>query len=246
MGYLLFFLLCILHINCTGSVTKNTASEQIITTQHKGITIVELFTSQGCSSCPPADALMHQLADKYRAEKIVFLSWHVDYWNYLGWKDIFSRPAWSERQRQLASRVAGGQVYTPQVFVDAGVACVGSSAREVEAYINQSFKTGMIRELVFTKSGELLITDSLSLDGLELSILLMQQEASVTIKRGENKDREIDYYHIVIEEFRPAGIAHTAAIVLPESCRDLDDDQYLVVLVTDPATRRYVAAGLVH
>src|SRR5262245_56277127 len=76
---------------------------------------LELFTSQGCSSCPPADKLLAELG---RRPGIVALSFSVDYWNYLGWQDTLSKPAHSERQRNYARKRGDGKVYTPQVVVD--------------------------------------------------------------------------------------------------------------------------------
>src|SRR6266404_8350655 len=84
--------------------------------------VVELFTSQGCSSCPPADALLGELA---RRDDVIALGFHISYWDSLGWKDPFSRPQSTERQRVYA-RLFGGQIYTPQLVVDGTIEMVGS------------------------------------------------------------------------------------------------------------------------
>src|SRR5262249_41823610 len=81
----------------------------------QGKAVIELFTSQGCSSCPPADRLLGELAEK---PGIVALSYSVDYWNYLGWRDTLSSAANSDRQREYARARGGGKVYTPQVVGD--------------------------------------------------------------------------------------------------------------------------------
>ena len=82
--------------------------------------VVELFTSQGCSSCPPADALLGQLTEK---PGVVALSYSVDYWDYLGWRDTLGSPANSERQRAYARSRGDGKVYTPQAVVDGITPC---------------------------------------------------------------------------------------------------------------------------
>ncbi len=92
--------------------------------------VVELFTSQGCSSCPPADALLGELA---RRDDVIALSFHVDYWNYIGWRDPFSDPKWSSRQRAYGAALKRRYVYTPQIVVDGAAEAVGSKrARVVE------------------------------------------------------------------------------------------------------------------
>lgn len=79
--------------------------------------LVELFTSEGCSSCPPADRWLSSLAARYGPEQVVPLSLHVDCWDYIGWQYLFAQTPFSERQRQLAQRSASPLVYTPEVFV---------------------------------------------------------------------------------------------------------------------------------
>lgn len=93
-----------------------------------GPVLVELFTSQGCSSCPPADALLSQLGRRGSLEgvAIVPLSFHVDYWNYIGWRDPFSSPAWTGRQKAYAEKLSKGRLYTPQLIIAGRAHAVGS------------------------------------------------------------------------------------------------------------------------
>lgn len=96
--------------------------------------VLELFTSQGCSSCPPADRLLTELATR---DDVLALAFHVDYWNRLGWRDPFSDPAWSERQRAYA-RQLGSNSYTPQLVVDGRAHAVGSIRGAVERLIDEA------------------------------------------------------------------------------------------------------------
>jgi len=94
---------------CSGSVSVDNNKEKVIKTANKNIVVMELFTSQGCSSCPPADRLLGSYSNR---EDIIALSFHVDYWNRLGWKDPFSRQEYSERQREYSSSFKSSSLYT--------------------------------------------------------------------------------------------------------------------------------------
>ena len=100
-------------------------------------TVVELFTSQGCSSCPPADALLGELAAR---DDLIALSFHVDYWNYIGWRDPFSKRQWSKRQRAYQETLKRRYVYTPQIVVDGAAETVGSERASVSRLIAQALR----------------------------------------------------------------------------------------------------------
>src|SRR5271170_848625 len=102
----------------------------------EGPVVIELFTSQGCSSCPPADELLSRLAREggLGGRKLAPLAFHVDYWNELGWADPFSTPAWTARQQAYARSLGDDRVYTPELVVAGGAGMVGSqSGRVAEA-----------------------------------------------------------------------------------------------------------------
>src|ERR1700709_1440967 len=84
----------------------------------KGFAVIELFTSEGCSSCPPADALVARVQKESNDKPVYILAFHVDYWNHLGWKDAFSSAEYSERQNQYARWLKLSSVYTPQIVVN--------------------------------------------------------------------------------------------------------------------------------
>src|SRR5438132_289864 len=95
------------------------------TGQQTGIAVVELFTSEGCSSCPPADAIAAKITSEFK--NVYVLGFHVDYWNSLGWKDEFSNAAWTNRQQQYASHFELSSIYTPQMVVNGKTELVGSN-----------------------------------------------------------------------------------------------------------------------
>ncbi len=109
---------------------------QTSTETGQSFAVVELYTSQGCSSCPPADALLRALGQE-GDDHIIPLSYHVDYWNYIGWADPFSQPDFGERQRTQARRL-GHKVYTPQVFVNNQTSFVGSNQSTLKRSIERA------------------------------------------------------------------------------------------------------------
>lgn len=164
--------------------------------------LLELFTSQGCSSCPPADRLLSALAaDPDLAGRVLPLAYHVDYWNYIGWTDPFSEARWSERQRRYAEELPSGRVYTPQLVVDGRSHLVGSRRADALQEIRKALDTppaGRLELTVGEPAGGLLpVTVAATLeaepdaDGQPLTVwLALWQDGLVTpVSRGENADR---------------------------------------------------------
>src|SRR5215470_16941428 len=102
--------------------------------------VVELFTSEGCSSCPPADAFLAQLEARQPVvgAEVIAIEEHVDYWDQLGWRDPFSSADWTERQRKYAAVLGNGNIYTPQMVVNGSVEFVGSRERSGRSAIDQA------------------------------------------------------------------------------------------------------------
>lgn len=171
--------------------------------------VLELFTSQGCSSCPPADALIGAMADR---DDIVALSLAVDYWDYLGWKDTLASHANTERQRAYAKARGDGKIYTPQIVVNGMAHAVGSRRNEVEtaierttAALGKSYTEVALR----TENGELVVEVGAAPEGSALArgtVLLahLTGSAKVTIGHGENAGRSITY-HNVVRKLEPIG-----------------------------------------
>src|ERR1044072_5005664 len=132
--FLLIVGLTTIAFSCNNLSAKNaTASTK------NGFTVVELFTSEGCSSCPPADAAVAKLLKKYDSNVYV-LGYHVDYWNSLGWKDIFSNAAYTQRQKAYGRVLKLSSVYTPQIIVNGAEQFVGSDETKLNTAVNKSLQ----------------------------------------------------------------------------------------------------------
>jgi hypothetical protein len=177
--------------------------------------IVELFTSEGCSSCPPADALLTQLAQQNA--DIIPLSEHVDYWNYIGWADPFSSAVFSERQRRyadaLGARGERGDVYTPQMVVDGRLGFVGSNAAHAHDAIAQALNAPkahvQLTQLnnVDTTQLKIRITNLPSLsvnERAEVVFAVTENNLSSNVARGENRGRRLPHT-AVTRELRALG-----------------------------------------
>lgn len=173
-----------------------------------GTVVLELFTSQGCSSCPPADQLLTALGtERFAGGTVIALAWHVDYWNRLGWSDPFSSPRWSARQREYARVMRSSQVYTPQMILNGQTQLVGSSERAVRAEIaRQLGRKGpgfvSIRSLkpaasVVQVELEARVDPAHASSTLRLNVVLFENEVTTAVRRGENSGRALRNDHIV-------------------------------------------------
>ena len=161
------------------------------------IGVVELFTSQGCSSCPPADKALGKLIEE---GKVLALSYHVDYWNYLGWKDTFSRAEFTERQRRYAASFRRHGVYTPQAVVNGRTHAVGSRKKDIEALIDGYVRDGKSLTVAVNAQREeenIRVTTDADSGDATLWVVYYDKKRSVKIERGENRGRVITYHNVV-------------------------------------------------
>ena len=159
--------------------------------------VVELFTSQGCSSCPPADALLAVL-DK--DPNVIVLSEHVDYWNHLGWRDPFSSSAHSARQQQYARRFGQDGPYTPQMVVDGQVQFVGSDARRARVAIAEAGALARRARVTVRREGDAVFVEAPALlvgSKAELWVGVLRAEGGAEVARGENAGRTLRHVGIV-------------------------------------------------
>lgn len=172
---------------------------------HAPVVVLELFTSQGCSSCPPADVLLEQMKKQY-PEDVYALSYHVDYWNYIGWEDPFSKSVFTKKQRDYNLKFRYRSNYTPQLVINGKEHFVGSNRAKMYANI-KGYKTKKSSNLV-----KLDITgtdkDQIAFDyvvegnlqGKQLRAVLVLDERTTSVNRGENKNRTLKNSNIVVAE----------------------------------------------
>ena len=169
-----------------------------------GVAVVELFTSEGCSSCPPADRVLAELEARSKAESrpVYTLSFHVDYWNSLGWRDRFSSSSYSERQSNYRGISANGGVYTPQVVVNGEQECVGSNAARIDSLIGSALaRTPRTRISLEAHRGAHGVEVSYQVTGdtqaRVLNLALVEPRAESRVERGENAGEHLAHVNVV-------------------------------------------------
>lgn len=161
--------------------------------------LAELFTSEGCSSCPPADRLLEMLDRRQpvAGARVIVLSEHVDYWNQLGWRDPFSSPVFSRRQEQYA-RVLGSEVATPQIVVDGRVAVLGNDAAAVQKAIAQEAKRVKAPVRIEVVDGVARITvPALAKGRADVWVAVADEADESSVARGENAGRKLTHVAVV-------------------------------------------------
>lgn len=226
------------------------------------VVVVELFTSEGCSSCPPADAVTADLAkpDAVDGIEIIPLAMHVDYWNHLGWADRFSSSAYSDRQQAYARWLNLDRIYTPQMIVDGREEFVGSDRRRAVAAIRRAAVHGKghviisiapdAREkdaLVCNVSVEGLL--ALGNTGADVLAAVTEDDLASDVERGENAGRTLRHAAVVRSLERIATIRAADALPFPATTKIAlqsgwrTNQLHVAVFVQDPATGRILAAG---
>jgi hypothetical protein len=179
--------------------------------------VVELFTSEGCSSCPPADALLAELAGR---QDVLALSFHVDYWDRLGWKDPFSSPEATRRQHGYAELLGLATVYTPQMVVDGRWQAVGSDRSEVEQALGSARRSrDGVPIALAVDHGRAQITLEQSGNGFVADLLLIgfDRQHVTAVSRGENGGRTLSHVDVVrsIEQIGQFDGGRRAAFEVP-------------------------------
>lgn len=213
--------------------------------------LVELYTSEGCSSCPPADRQMRHLEEALDAgAKAVPLALHVPYWDYIGWKDRFARPAFAERQEWLVHANGQRTLYTPQFFVNGGeLRAARTSLREQVRKLNGTAAAADIRLSAAQPSPDVLrlSAQASAKSGAPLALYVALTESGLVskISRGENAGATLEHDHVVREWIGPVNFAAGGAHVQRDIRLPADWDRSqlgLVAFVQDPRTGRVLQA----
>ena len=167
-----------------------------------GFAVIELFTSEGCSSCPAADELVARIQKEDSDKPVYILAFHVDYWNRLGWKDVFSSADYSKRQSKYASWLHLQSVYTPQIVVNGKKEFVGSEEGNLRNAITTGLRTNAAGKLTLNAQKEKgHITVQYQSEGAEknatLLLALVQKTAQTKVQRGENGGKTLSHVQIV-------------------------------------------------
>ncbi len=237
----------ILLIACLISLSAHAADPIVVNSADRQTAVVELYTSEGCSSCPPADRWLSRLVEAPAGElQVLALSFHVDYWDYLGWKDRFSSARYTSRQRQLGANNRQRTIYTPEFFVN-GMEARGANniLSKIEATNAEPAPLDLELTVSRDQAGLVLELRSLaeSFDGpLHHRYLVYENNLSTDVKRGENAGELLRHQQVVRYMSR--------ALVLRGENRhriDVDPDWDgenvgVAVLVTTPGSLQYLDA----
>jgi len=242
------FIICCIVIAFTPVIkTGNILEQNFKEEEPGGFALLELFTSQGCSSCPPADKLLASYAKK-NDKNIIALSFHVDYWNRLGWKDPFSNAAFSRRQRDYAMLTSKGSVYTPQLIINGEREMIGSDEDKVAKAVLNVLKHEPPVKILINKlhieGNQISINYSLNPinKNTTLQAALVQNEVVTNILRGENRGVKLTNYNIV-REFKSTPINTSSSSVIFDLSPDINkEDLSIVLFVQDDASGKITGA----
>jgi hypothetical protein len=187
------------------------------TASPEGPVVLELFTSQGCSSCPPADRLLSRLAStgSFADRTVAPLSFHVDYWNDLGWADPYSLPGWTERQHQYARAIGDDRVYTPELVVGGASGVIGSNVAGVTQAIQQAPHPALLAAAAVWSKDAVTVTATAPRDA-DVWVAVWEDGTSTKVTRGENSGEILGGDRVVrrLERVAAAGQRASTSIKL--------------------------------
>lgn len=241
-----FFCLLIFIMVSFGFIEDN-KEEKIGAGNAGGFAVVELFTSEGCSSCPPADDAVSAIIKEY-PDQVYVLGFHVDYWNQLGWKDAFSMAAFSERQRQYAEVFHLNSIYTPQIVVNGITQFTGSDKNKLQntvvSELNRNRTVGIQLNASCNDQKNVLVNYKVNTaeKGI-VNIALVQLHATSAVRSGENRGRNLAHVNIVRAFKTFAENTGSASFVIPIGLSSKDCK--VIAFVQDKSSMHITGAGQV-
>src|SRR5580765_7796040 len=207
----------------TASLKNKMAKEQ------GGFALIELFTSEGCSSCPAADEALEEIQKKYSDKNVLVVGYHVDYWDKLGWKDIFSDASFTQRQEYYSNIFRLNNIYTPQAVVNGKKEFLGSNKSKLISSIEEQLneRSAVSIKLTVVQNTEGKIDVHYSAEGTDAKkeqaiLVLIQKMATNEIKKGENTGRTLHHINIVRNIFYLPLKEKTTSFTLPAGLKKED------------------------
>ena len=217
----------------------------------KGFAIIELYTSEGCSSCPAADQLIAKIQKESYGKPVYILAYHVDYWDRLGWKDQFSNANFSKRQKIYASYLKIRSIYTPQVIVNGQTELVGSEEGKLRASIAANLSKAAVVDLnlqidrINPKTAGIKYTVSGPDKNAVLQLAVVQSASTSKIAAGENSGRTLSHVQIV-RELKQYSLNNNAGIVNIDLPQGYSDKGYEIIgFLQDKSNGAIIAAAQV-
>ncbi len=197
--------------------------------------VLELFTSQGCSSCPAADELLDEIKTEHKDKNVFVLSYHVDYWNRLGWKDPFSSSTYSDYQRDYAQQFNSRSIYTPQLVVNGDIHFTGSNRGKAIQAIDEYKKTKSLTTIsldnIEKKASEISLDYNVEgKDFKQLTLVLVVAERITKVQRGENRSRTLTNTNIVATRLLKSEGSGKVTLQIPNWV--LEKDELSVIAYT--------------
>ncbi len=223
-------------------------------TRHKGgknavpFKVIELFTSEGCSSCPSADEVVKKISQEFQGKDVFILAYHVDYWDKLGWKDPFSSSAYSAIQYRYGEHFNLSSIYTPQLVINGSVQFVGSDERRLRNELGKQISTVKLPDLTIDevtldkKIAKVVFSVTNANQNDKIRISLIQKFATSSVIRGENKGRTLSHVQVVRDQKSTTvgDLVKSVSLILPQ---EFDPSNFeLIGFIQEQGTGKIIGA----
>lgn len=218
-----------------------------LTKEGKGFAVVELFTSEGCSSCPPADKLLEQVQKEYPEDQLHILAYHVDYWDHQGWKDTFSDADYTKRQAAYADWFKLFSMYTPQAVVNGKKELVGSKSQALRHAITESIqeepaRSITVKTIVHNDEVSVDYNTNASIHSSNLVLALTQKSGQNAVKAGENSGLLLRHVQVVRDLVIEPLLSNSGVLQLNLPKAEMDNEWEVIAMIQDKYNGEILAA----
>lgn len=244
----LYIGILIICLFASGFTLQKVTEKKEVKSAQEGFVVMELFTSQGCSSCPPADSVLEKFALENNPN-VIPLAFHVDYWNYIGWKDPFSKAEFSERQRHYAQMMNLQGCYTPQLIINGKYELVGSKEKAIQNLVNDELAIKKLSSInmkhPILKENQLSIEYDIDtiVPNTVVNVALVKKKELTNIKRGENNGLKQTSYNIVYDFKSVANTKKTSNKSSFEFKKDWLTSDFMIVAYLQNTKTGSILAG---